>query len=217
MGEGVDMAQDSLSAGGSASACVSESEAHQHGVEPFCPPAGVKYKAAYGAEYLPPVAWLHITRLANSGNVPDPEPFPTCTTSLSMLTEYAFPGGTVYGPYSPIGTPSDIFPPQLVTVIPFVGVSAKIPRLDPGEQVTLAIPFKGAAPVLFPWTQQMYQPYQEVPNAYGDDFYDAIRDGTVRLTAYTVWPEYQALKAQYTGAANLSCAPPAELIVPPSP
>jgi hypothetical protein len=217
MRSGVDTAYEGLSNEGSASSCVSQQEAHEHGVEPLCPPSGVKYQAAPGAAYTPPVAWLEVTRLQNKSNAPDPLPFPGCTTGVSMTVEYQFPGGNVSGPYSPTGTPTKYFPPQSVTVLPFQGSSAKIPRLKVGEQVSLAIPFKGALPVLFPWTKEMFLPYQEVPNAHGTDFYRALVDGTITLTAHTSWPEYEMLKqsGQYPGATNLACGAPAQRAFPP--
>jgi hypothetical protein len=219
MRDGVDLAHDSLSAGSSSGTCTSAAEAHEHGVEPLCPPAGVKYRAALGAEYIPPIAWLQVTRLANSGNAPDPEPFPGCATSVTMTSRFDFPGGNVYGPYSPTGTPAKVYPAQSMTAHPYQGTSAKIPRLAPGEQVTIAVPFSQPLPVLFPWTKEMYQGYQEVPNAHGYDFYDAALRSTVTLQARTYWPEYEAMKqsGQYPGAtANLPCGAMAERTFPPA-
>ena len=219
MRDGVDLAHDSLSAGSSAGTCTSAAEAHEHGVEPLCPPAGVKYRAALGAEYLPPIAWLQVTRLANSGNAPDPDPYPACATSVGMTVRFDFPGGTVYGPYSPTGTPAKVYPPASVIAVPYQGINAKIPRLAPGEQVTIAIPFSQHLPVLFPWTKEMFQGYQEVPNSHGYDFYDAALRSTVTLQARTYWPEYEAMKqsGQYPGAtANLPCGAMAERSFPPA-
>jgi hypothetical protein len=219
MRDGVDLAHESLAAAGSSGTCTSVAEAHEHGVEPLCPPAGVNYQAALGAEYIPPVAWIQVTRLANSGNAPDPDPFPGCATSVTMTSRYDFPGGNVYGPYSPTGTPAKVYPAQSVTALPYQGTSAKIPRLAPGEQVTIAVPFSEHLPVLFPWTKEMYQPYQEVPNPHGYDFYDAALRSTVTIRARTYWPEFEALKqsGQYPGAtANLPCGPIAERTFPPA-
>jgi hypothetical protein len=210
--DGVDLAHESLSAGSSAGTCTSAAEAHEHGVQPLCPPAGVKYRAALGAEYIPPVAWIQVARMANAANAPDPEPFPGCSTTVSMSVRYDFPGGNVYGPYSPTGTPAKVYPAQSITVFPFQGNAVKLPRLSPGEQVTVAVPFTGALPVIFPWTQEMYQPYQEVPNPHGYDFYDAALRGAATIQARTYWPEYEALKqsGQYPGATNLACGAAAQ-------
>jgi len=219
MRDGVDLAYDSLANTSHAAACVSEKEAHENGVEPLCPPSGVKFKAAFGSEYIPPVAWLQVTRLPNLGNAPDPEVIPGCTTSVGMSVEVYFKGGPVSGPYSPLGTPHINVEPMTAHVMPYQGNSAKIPHLAVGEQVTLAVPFKGIYPVLFPWTKLAYVGWQEAPNQNNEDFYTTMRYGTVHLYAYNLWPEYEALQSsgQYPGAANLECGDQAELTVPPSP
>jgi hypothetical protein len=219
MRDGIDLAQEQLAAGSSSGTCTSAAEAAEHGRKPLCPPPGVKYQAALGAEYIPPVAWITVTRLANPGAAADPEPFPACATAVTITARYDFPGGTVYGPYSPTGTPAKVYPAASVTTVPYQGVAAKLPRLAPGTQVTLAVPFNAALPVLFPWTKEMYQGYQEVPNPHGYDFYDAALRSTVTVQARTYWPEYEALKqsGQYPGAtANLPCGAMAERTFPPA-
>ena len=136
-----------------------------------------------------------------------------------MEVEVYFPGGPVPGPYSPTGTPHVDVEPMTAHVMPYQGNSAQIPHLAVGEQVTLAVPFKGIFPVLFPWTKLAYVGWQEAPNQENQDFYTTMRYGTVHLHAYNEWPEYEALQSsgQYPGAANLECGDQAELTVPPSP
>ncbi|HET7010159.1 MAG TPA: hypothetical protein VFI11_05240 [Anaerolineales bacterium] len=216
MRQGVDMAFDQLTAGSHSPGCVSESTAHQYGKEPLCPPKGVVVQPAYGSEYIPPIAWLQVRRLPG---VEEPVPYPFCSVRVSMKIDYHFPGGTVWGPYSPTGTPSKQYPPADVTVFPFQGNGVDIPMLAPGQTVELAVPFRAAQPIIFPWTQDMFKKSQIPPENFGEDFYRSLNNGTTIVTATTYFREYSALAAQYGGLIpySMPCAPDDSLSTTPSP
>jgi hypothetical protein len=177
-------ADQALASNNFAQGCAGEQQAHEHGVEPLCPPKGVIVQPLPGAVYQPPTISLRVTRIKN---IPDPNPLPSCTLYVGLTATYHFNGGKVSGPY--VDSPTMDAKPQDATFTPFLSSSLAIPKLKPGESKQVAIALnQWNVPYVFPWHKEYSQYYNTVlPEGFKiNDWYTLVQYGkaTVSASAY---------------------------------
>ena len=176
----IDTAMDAMEKTSVAPSCVSEDEAHQHGREPWCPPAGIIVKPALRAADQPASAVVEVSLLP--GTVV-PDDYPECWVTVGISVSKFFKAQNMYG----YGLASGLVYPieaQTVTMGPYYGENFMVKPLAPGEESTYVVVFdKVSMGYYLPWTEDMYKKTQAAPS-WKQDWYMAVLNSNATL--YTI-------------------------------
>ncbi len=161
--EGLDAGIDAVAKSSQAPGCVSADEAHKHGREPLCPPAGHIVKPAREAINRPPIVTLEVRRRPE---VPDSKGM-SCTLGLSLIVEKDYPGG-FEGPFD------QYVQPQHVTAELYIAKSFPMVDMAPGDTLTIVAAFDKGRPYFLPWTPEVHRGSQVSPLWINDWYYMAL-------------------------------------------
>ncbi len=161
--------------------CVGSDEAHQHGREALCLPAGVIAKPAPGAIDVPPTAVVEITRLRHLQSTNNYRS--SCYVAGGIDFTNLFAGGTVWGPA------------QITMEVPTQQVKGKLygfsradlsPAMGFGKKLTIPLTFNKELKFEFPWTHQLWlssqipAPDEQYPRQ--DDWYTLYFGAEARIS-----------------------------------
>lgn len=182
--EGIDMMKEAARAGGNNSSCVGEEEAHRYGREPLCLPSGMVGAPIEGSEYVPARLTVEVARVSEPANVSEADYQRYMLNVGATVTNDELVGKTIlvpvntymqYGAYVHSKTenrPLKIEEP-LVGAALAAGEGPIIPRLKPGESVSIPIDFH-PTPYWIPEHLEMiqeaggYVKYDDWPKLYFD-------------------------------------------------
>ncbi|TAK12011.1 MAG: LysM domain-containing protein [Anaerolineae bacterium] len=158
-----------------APSCVSEQIAHEHGREPFCPPAGIIVKPAPFASNRSPVVVVEVSRIPGSVI---PSDYPTCLLTVGITASKYFPAGTQWGP---VGKSMEISG-QTIVMDPWHGDGIVVPPLAQGETFQFVAVLDKVWLYTLPWTEQLWKNHWTSPPIL-EDWYEIIRHADGEVTA----------------------------------
>lgn len=174
--EGVDYSLDQVKKSFKSNSCIGETEAHENGIEPLCPPDGVETTPDPRGQPMPPTAVIRVTRRTNTTGPAITEPS-SCYVSVAGSSKndsyigeninfyfgqanFKWQGASIQGGLVSGGMP--------------------IPSLAPGKSVEIPL-MLDPLPYWIPGHYKWYQQWINVPTY--DDWAYLYQGGKLTLTA----------------------------------
>ena len=161
--------------------CVGSDEAHQHGREALCLPAGVIAKPAPGAIDVPPTAVVEVTRLRHLQSTNNARSSCFVAGGIDFINQ--FPGGTVWGPAQ---TTMEVKTQQVKGELYGFARADLSPAMGFDKKLTVPLTFNKELKFEFPWTHKLWQssqipaPDEQYPRA--DDWYQLYFGAEARIS-----------------------------------
>lgn len=171
----IDKGLEAISKASIAPSCVSEQEAHEHGREPFCPPAGIIVKPAPGASNRAAVVVVEVSRIPGTIIPPD---YPACSLRVGITASKYFPAGTQWGP---VGKSMQISA-QTIVMAPWHAEGMPMPELAQGETLQFVAVFDKVWLYTLPWTETLWKNHWTSPRIL-EDWYEIIRHANGEISA----------------------------------
>ena len=180
---GLSAAADNLKKSNYTPGCVGTDEAHQHGAEPLCLPAGVLAKPAPRAIYQPPVAMLSVTRTQYDRDPTSLFSGP-CYASIDVRFKNIFPAQTVWGPFH---NTKDV-PTSKIEGPLYSSVSTTLPESMPkGSTKLIPVVFQTAMKYEFGWTRTLWEqseiPARDSLGPMGPDWFTLYSGSTASVSS----------------------------------